>query len=72
MLRPYGPPSCGGKELDFDPAGLAAVEEFVRINRGSEGLKIGEHRGRIDDVGANHIDQFWDVLPVIAVAHALC
>jgi len=42
MLRPYRV-LCGGEEFDFDPAGLAVVEEFVGIDGGSEGLEIGQH-----------------------------
>ena len=26
---------CGGEEFDFDPAGFAAVEEFVGVDGGS-------------------------------------
>ncbi len=54
MLRPYRV-LCGGEEFDFDPAGLAAVEEFVGVDGGSEGLEIGQHGGGIDDVGTNQI-----------------
>ena len=46
---------CGGKKFDFDPAGFAAVKEFVGIDRGGERLEIGQHRERIDDIGSNHI-----------------
>ena len=32
---PLRGPLCGGEEFDFDPAGFAAVEEFVGVDGGS-------------------------------------
>ena len=63
---------CRGKELYFNPTGLAAVKKFIRFNGGGERLQIGEYRRRIDDVGANEIDELRNIFAVIAVALGGC
>src|SRR5258708_5538958 len=67
---PLRGPLRGGEEFDFDPAGFAAVEKFVGIDGGREGLEIGQHRRGIDDIGANQIDELGNVFAMIAIANA--
>jgi hypothetical protein len=59
-----------GKQLDFDPAWLAAIEQLISIDRRGEWLQVRENGRRIKDVGTNHVYELGNIFAVRAIPHA--